>query len=73
MDDALERVNEIWARRGPELIGSIEGATGGGIGATDGEPVIRIFLLSEDDRPAEPASLEGVPVEFVVTGPFRAL
>jgi len=50
------------------------GAIGSGVGKRrldDAEYVIVVYLREPRAHPAEPVSIEGIPVEFVVTGEIR--
>lgn len=51
---------------------AVDGVTGTGIGLCEGTPCIRIFLARESDaaREALPDTIEGHPVQVVVTGEF---
>ena len=46
-------------------------AVGTGIGKEGDHHVIVVYLSSQDQHPREMATFEGVPLKFVVTGPFR--
>jgi hypothetical protein len=50
-------------------------AVGVGVGAKDGssgEYAIVVYLKSERDVPSQPVTVDGVSIQFVVTGEFRA-
>jgi len=52
----------------------IRGVVGVGIGKKDGKDCIRIYVADDSPRVLSslPEALEEVPVEIVVSGPFRA-
>jgi hypothetical protein len=52
----------------------MRGVVGVGIGEKDGKEVIRVYVADDNPkiRGALPAALEEVPVEIVVSGPFKA-
>lgn len=56
-----------------EALMAIPGVVGVGVGETAGKPVIRVFVERRTDEVRErvPASLDGHPVEVVVTGAFK--
>jgi len=71
---AIKSARNAKARHGKKLL-EIPGVAGHGIGLSKkGRPVIQIYL--EDDLPQVraqiPATLDGVPVRVLVTGPFEA-
>ncbi len=65
----LEALRALLDRNRAELIAQYD-AAGVGIGREGTEHVIVIYLLSEGHHPPAGATLEGVPLKFVVTGPF---
>ena len=66
-------VQEIKRRHESRLM-KMRGVVGVGIGMKDGKEVIRVFVNEDNPktRGALPVSLEEIPVEIVVTGPFTA-
>jgi hypothetical protein len=52
----------------------ISGVVGTGIGACEGEPCIRVFVVEKTDEIADkiPSTIEGYTVEIVVSGRFEA-
>lgn len=50
---------------------AIAGVVGVGQALCDSTPCIRVYITSDSTRARLPKSLEGVPVDAVVTGPFR--
>ncbi len=70
----LQTVRNVNARHSQALL-NIPGVVGHGVGLSkSGKPSIRVFLASENAsaRSQIPTSLENVPVQVVVTGPFTA-
>ena len=61
-------------RRHEARLMKIRGVVGVGIGKKDGKDCIRIYVADDSPRilSALPEALEEVPVEIVVSGPFRA-
>ncbi len=75
MTDAgdLERVRRVLAQRKAEIMRTYR-AVGVGIGKRrpgDAYHVITVYLESRADLPPEPASIDGVPLKFEVTGPIQ--
>lgn len=72
-DDSVTDVEAVKRRHERRLL-ETPGVTGVGIGRRDGQDCIRIYVA--DDSPkvlsAIPTSVEDVPVEVVVSGPFKA-
>ena len=68
----LEEVRAVFALHREDLIKRYR-AHGAGIGREGKSYVIVVYLDSEDDRPAEPTRIEGVPLKCEVTGRFRTL
>ena len=66
---------EAVKRRHEGRIMKMRGVVGVGIGQKDGKEVIRIYVAEDHPkiRTKLPDSLDDVPVEIVVTGPFKAL
>lgn len=70
----VEKARNAKARHSDELLG-VPGAKGHGVGLSEsGQPVIEVYLDSDSAaaRGKAPASVEGVPVRVVVTGPIVA-
>ncbi|TVP59898.1 MAG: hypothetical protein EA351_01130 [Gemmatimonadales bacterium] len=65
IEDVQEAHTEGWME--------LDDVVGTGIGLCDETPCIRIFLAREspETREALPDSVEGYPVDVVVTGPIR--
>jgi hypothetical protein len=71
----IESVRELLRRKRSELIATYA-ATGVAIGKrepADQAYVLVVYLASRSMMPAEPHSLEGIPLKFEVTGRFRPL
>lgn len=70
----LHRVRSVLERRRPEITATYR-AVGTGIGkrdpADDGY-VITVYLVRASDVPAAEQAVDGVPLQFIVTGEFRA-
>jgi len=67
----LEEVRALFQARKAELIAQYH-AEGAGIGkGPGGEYEIVVYLADEKARPAQSATLEGVPIRFEVTGKFQ--
>jgi hypothetical protein len=69
----LEFVREILDRRKKEIL-DLYGATGTGIGkdSEDNQSyVIVVYLPQKENKPQAPVTLEGIPLRFEVTGPFK--
>lgn len=66
-------VEEVKRRHEARLL-KMRGVVGVGIGKKDGKDCIRVYV--EEDSPrirtALPQALEEIPVEIVVSGPFKA-
>jgi hypothetical protein len=62
-------------RRHEARIMRMRGVVGVGIGQKDGKDTIRIYVAEDlpKIRTKIPDSLDDVPVEIVVSGPFKAL
>jgi hypothetical protein len=62
-------------RRHEARIMRMRGVVGVGIGQKDGKDTIRIYVAEDlpKIRTKLPDSLDDVPVEIVVSGPFKAL
>ncbi|MEV0388476.1 hypothetical protein [Nonomuraea sp. NPDC050643] len=73
----LATARRVLAAHRDELERRHPGTTGSGVGkvAADADPSraygIVVYVDDERHRPAEPQTVEGVPVVFVVTGEFR--
>jgi hypothetical protein len=68
----LDGVRQVFERRKGEILATYN-AVGAGIGKEEDSYTIVVYLATAKDRPEEPASVEGVPLRFVVTGPIRPL
>lgn len=70
----MASVEEVKRRHEARLM-KTPGVVGVGIGHSGGETVIRVYVSKDSPkvRKAVPESLEDVPVEIVVSGPFKAL
>lgn len=71
----LERVRAVLERRREEITATYR-AVGTGIGKSDPGAtgyVITVYLAHASDRPAREQAVDDVPLQFVVTGQFRAL
>jgi len=73
MEGPMGSVQEIKRRHESRLM-KMRGVVGVGIGVKDGKEIIRVYVTEDNPktRGALPASLEEIPVEIVVTGPFTA-
>lgn len=69
----MASVEEVKRRHEVHLM-KTPGVVGVGVGRRDGRDCIRVYVEEESPRilAALPKSLEDVPVEVVVSGPFRA-
>lgn len=69
----MASVEEVKRRHEANLMKS-PGVVGVGIGRKDGKACIRIYVSEDSPKvlAALPQSLEDVPVEVVVSGPFEA-
>lgn len=69
----MASVEEVKRRHELRLL-KTPGVVGVGLGKKDGQDCIRIYVA--DDKPEVlavlPRSLEDIPVEIVVSGPFKA-
>jgi len=67
----IEQVKEKYEM---QLLTSIEGITGIGIGSESGKPVIKVYVENESvaQDAKIPRQLEGYPVSIEVTGEFHA-
>ena len=72
--EPMASVEEVKKRHEARLM-KTPGVVGVGIGRSGGKPVIRVYVAKDSPkvRRAVPESLEDVPVEIVVSGPFKAL
>ena len=70
----MASVEEVKKRHEARLL-KTPGVVGVGIGRSGGKPVIRVYVAKDSPkvRKAVPDALEDVPVEIVVSGPFKAL
>ena len=70
----MASVEEVRKRHEASLM-KTPGVVGVGIGRSGGKTVIRVYVAKDNPRvrKALPESLEDVPVEIVVSGPFKAL
>lgn len=70
----MASVEEVKKRYEARLM-KTPGVVGVGIGRSGGKPVIRVYVEKDTPkvRKAVPDALEDVPVEIVVSGPFKAL
>ncbi len=70
----MASVEEVKNRHEARLMRT-PGVVGVGIGRSGGKPVIRVYVDKDTPkvRKAVPDALEDVPVEIVVSGPFKAL
>lgn len=72
---SLQHVREVFARRKEEILRRYD-AVGAGIGkeAPDSDAyAITVYLPSPTALPTERVEVDGVLLNFVVTGPFRPL
>jgi len=69
----MASVEEVKRRHEVDLL-KTPGVVGIGIGRKDGRDCIRVYVERETPKvlAAVPRSLEDIPVEIVVSGPFRA-
>lgn len=69
----MASVEEVKRRHETRLM-KMRGVVGVGIGKKDGKDCIRIYVAEDSPtiRTALPQALEEVPVEVVVSGPFKA-
>ena len=70
-----EQVREVKRRHSPRLL-SKPGVAGVGIEKDDsGEYVLAVHLASDDPETVKglPEEIEGVPVKYIHSGPFRKL
>ena len=70
---AMPSVADVKRRHESRLM-KMRGVVGVGIGEKDGKEVICVYVADDNPkiRGALPAALEEVPVEIVVSGPFKA-
>lgn len=70
----MASVEEVKQRHEARLM-KVRGVVGVGIGRSSGRTVIRVYVTVDSPkiRRAVPEALEDVPVEIVVSGPFKAL
>jgi hypothetical protein len=71
-DAELETVRDVLNRHRTEIETQYR-AVGTAIGkGAGGQPkyVIVVYLKSGNDKPKQPVSIDGVPLDFKVTGPF---
>jgi hypothetical protein len=61
-------------RRHESRLMKVRGVVGVGIGEKDGKEVICVYVANDNPkiREALPAALEEVPIEVIVSGPFKA-
>ncbi len=73
-DRGMASVEEVKKRHEAHLM-KTPGVVGVGIGKSGKRTVIRVYVAKDSPkvRKAVPESLEDVPVEIVVSGPFKAL
>ncbi|HKZ88922.1 MAG TPA: hypothetical protein VJ300_01560 [Thermoplasmata archaeon] len=66
-------VEEVKRRHEASLLRTA-GVVGVGIGQKDGKPCVRIYVTEDSPKvlAALPLTLDDVPVEIVVSGPFKA-
>ncbi len=68
----LEYVRQVLERHRAEILAAYHGV-GVGIGKetfSDAGYVITVYLETHRDQPVAATSIEGVPLKFIVTGPF---
>lgn len=67
IERVLDRVTEEWMK--------VPGVVATGLGVCDGVPCIKVFVTSPPEalEPPIPEEVEGHPVRFEPSGPFRAL
>lgn len=70
----MASVEEVKKRHEARLM-KTPGVVGVGIGRAGGKTVIRVYVKRDSPkvRKAVPETLDDVPVEIVVSGPFKAL
>lgn len=70
----MASVQEV-KRRHEAFLMQLRGVVGVGIGKKDGRDCIRIYVAEDSPKvlAALPHALEEVPVEVVLSGPFKAL
>jgi hypothetical protein len=70
----MASVEEVKKRHEARLM-KTPGVVGVGIGRSGGKTVIRVYVAKDTPkvRKAVPEALEDVPIEIVVSGPFKAL
>ncbi len=70
----MASVEEVKKRHEGRLM-KTPGVVGVGIGRSGGKTVIRVYVSKDSPkvRKAVPEALDDVPVEIVVSGPFKAL
>jgi hypothetical protein len=66
---SLDTVRTVKRRHEDELM-RLPGVVGVAIGQRDGEPVIVVYLRERAERTPGPDTIEGVPVDYLVTGEF---
>ncbi|MDQ2898970.1 MAG: hypothetical protein M3Y07_04120 [Acidobacteriota bacterium] len=66
----LEAVRRVLAEHRDDIVARYH-AVGTGIGRNENEYVITVYLRVAKDRPLEPVSIEGVRLNFEVTGEIR--
>lgn len=73
-DEQLEQIRAVLARHKTELL-ALPDVTGVGIGAGEGEAQYAIVVYLQSNKAASPgpSMLEGVPVNYVVTGTIKPL
>lgn len=65
-------INDIVTKRSAWLLAQ-SGVTGFGVGESEGEPCIVVYVDPEKSGDAIPDFLDGYPVKTVISGPFEAL
>lgn len=70
----MTSVEEVKRRHETRLM-KTPGVVGVGIGRSGGKMVIRVFVAKDSPKLREtvPETLDDVPVEIIVSGPFKAL
>ncbi len=70
----MAAVEEVKERHEARLM-KTPGVVGVAIGRSGGKAVIRVYVAKDSPRvrKAVPRTLEDVPVEIVISGPFKAL
>jgi hypothetical protein len=74
-NENFEHVRGILERHKSEILRKYR-AVGVGIGqskSVNRSHVIVVYLRSPEDQPPDPVALEGVPLQFEVTGEFKPL